>query len=51
MRRTSGPTPGGALTGAAFNLARARGPIVATGKFNDAWLSLVAPIVGAIQVE
>src|SRR6201984_1180042 len=39
---------GGALTGAAFNPARALGPMVATGNFNDAWLSLPAPIVGAI---
>jgi MIP family channel proteins len=39
---------GGALTGAAFNPARALGPMVATGNFNDAWLYLTAPIVGAI---
>src|SRR3981081_214335 len=39
---------GGALTGAAFNPARALGPIVATDNFNDAWLYLAAPIVGAI---
>jgi MIP family channel proteins len=39
---------GGALTGAAFNPARARGPMVATGNFSDAWLYLTAPIVGAI---
>jgi glycerol uptake facilitator-like aquaporin len=39
---------GGALTGAAFNPARALGPMVATGKFDHAWLYLVAPIVGAI---
>jgi aquaporin Z len=37
---------GGALTGAAFNPAR--GPMVATGNFSDAWLYLAAPIVGAI---
>src|SRR5205807_1618171 len=34
---------GGPLTGAAFNPARALGPMVATGNFNDAWLYLVAP--------
>ena len=40
---------GGALTGAPFNPARALGPMVATGNFNDAWLYLTAPIVGAIM--
>ena len=39
---------GGPLTGAPFNPARALGPMVATGDFNDAWLYLTAPIVGAI---
>jgi MIP family channel proteins len=39
---------GGALTGAAFNPARALGPMVATSNFSDAWLYLAAPIVGAI---
>jgi MIP family channel proteins len=39
---------GGALTGAAFNPARALGPMVATGKFDDAWLYVAAPIVGAV---
>jgi MIP family channel proteins len=39
---------GGALTGAPFNPARALGPMVATGKFDDAWLYVLAPIVGAI---
>jgi aquaporin Z len=39
---------GGALTGAPFNPARALGPMVATGNFNDAWLYLTAPLVGAI---
>jgi aquaporin Z len=39
---------GGALTGAAFNPARALGPMVATGNFSDAWLYMAAPIVGAI---
>jgi len=39
---------GCALTGAPFNPARALGPMVATGKFDDVWLYLAAPIVGAI---
>jgi MIP family channel proteins len=39
---------GGPLTGAAFNPARALGPMVATGNFSDAWLYLTAPIIGAI---
>src|SRR5246500_4693556 len=39
---------GGPLTGAPFNPARALGPMVATGRFADAWLYLVAPVVGAI---
>lgn len=38
---------GGALTGAVFNPARALGPMIATGNLNDAWLYVVAPIVGA----
>ena len=39
---------GGALTGAAFNPARALGPMIATGNLNDAWLYVAAPIVGAL---
>jgi MIP family channel proteins len=39
---------GGALTGAAFNPARALGPMVATGNFSNAWLYITAPIVGAM---
>ena len=39
---------GGALTGAAFNPARALGPMVATGNFTDAWLYMTAPLVGAV---
>jgi MIP family channel proteins len=38
---------GGALTGAAFNPARALGPMIATGKLDDAWLYVLAPLVGA----
>jgi MIP family channel proteins len=39
---------GGALTGAAFNPARALGPMIATGNLDDAWLYVAAPIVGGI---
>jgi MIP family channel proteins len=39
---------GGALTGAAFNPARALGPMVATGDFTNAWLYIIAPLMGAI---
>jgi MIP family channel proteins len=39
---------GGALTGAAFNPARALGPMVATGNFRHAWLYVAAPLLGAI---
>lgn len=39
---------GGALTGAPFNPARALGPMIATGNFDDAWLYMTAPIVGAV---
>jgi glycerol uptake facilitator-like aquaporin len=39
---------GGALTGAAFNPARALGPMMATGNFTDAWLYMTAPVVGAV---
>src|SRR4051812_21459082 len=39
---------GGALTGGAFNPARALGPMVATGNFTNVWLYMAAPIVGAI---
>jgi MIP family channel proteins len=39
---------GGALTGAAFNPARALGPMVVTGNFTDAWLYVMAPLVGAV---
>ena len=39
---------GGALTGAAFNPARALGPMIVTGNLSDAWLYGLAPVVGAI---
>jgi len=39
---------GGALTGAAFNPARALGPMVATGNFTNVWLYMAAPIIGAV---
>jgi MIP family channel proteins len=39
---------GGVLTGAAFNPARALGPMIVTGKLTDAWLYVLAPIVGAV---
>ena len=40
---------GGALTGAAFNSARALGPMVAIGNFTNAWLYMIAPLVGAVM--
>ncbi|HUL86578.1 MAG TPA: aquaporin [Pseudolabrys sp.] len=39
---------GGALTGAPFNPARALGPMVATDNFANAWLYMIAPLVGAV---
>jgi glycerol uptake facilitator-like aquaporin len=36
------------LTGAAFNPARAIGPMMATGNYTDAWLYMIAPLVGAV---
>jgi glycerol uptake facilitator-like aquaporin len=39
---------GGALTGAAFNPARALGPMLVTGDFTNAWLYIVTPLMGAI---
>ena len=39
---------GGALTGAAFNPARALGPMVAADNYRDVWLYLTAPVVGAV---
>jgi glycerol uptake facilitator-like aquaporin len=40
---------GAALTGATFNPAIALGPMVATGNFTDAWLYVIAPVVGALR--
>jgi glycerol uptake facilitator-like aquaporin len=48
MTLTLNITIGRALTTAAFNPARALGPMVAVGNFRDAWLCLIPPIVGAI---
>ena len=39
---------GGPLTGAAFNSARALGPMIVTGNLGDAWLYGLVPIVGAM---
>jgi len=39
---------GGALTGANFNPAISLDPMVATGNFTNAWLYVIAPIVGAL---
>ena len=38
----------GALTGATFNPAIALGPMFATANFTNAWLYVIAPIVGAL---
>ena len=38
---------GGPLTGAPFNPARALGPMIATDNLGDAWLYVIAPLVGA----
>ena len=47
MSVTLGIIMGGALTGAAFNPARALGPMIVTGKLEHAWLYVLAPLVGA----
>lgn len=39
---------GGPLTGAAFNPARYLGPAVAVGNFQNAWVYLVGPLLGAV---
>jgi MIP family channel proteins len=38
----------GGLTGANFNPAISLGPMIATTNFTDAWLYVIAPIVGAL---
>src|SRR5215207_6188048 len=38
----------GPATGASFNPARWFGPALAAGQWNDAWLYILAPIVGAV---
>jgi aquaporin Z len=38
----------GSLTGANFNPAISLGPMIATANFTDAWLYVIAPIVGAL---
>jgi len=48
MTVTLNITMGGALTGAPFNPARALGPMVATDNFTNAWLYMMAPLVGAV---
>jgi MIP family channel proteins len=39
---------GGPLTGGSLNPARTLGPAIASGVFNDVWLYLAGPIVGAV---
>jgi aquaporin Z len=48
MSVTLGIIMGGALTGAAFNPARALGPMIVTGKLEHAWLYVLAPLLGAL---
>jgi glycerol uptake facilitator-like aquaporin len=38
----------GSLTGANFNPAISLGPMIATANFTNAWLYIIAPIVGAL---
>jgi len=38
----------GPVSGASMNPARSLGPAIATGKFDDIWLYIAAPIAGAI---
>jgi MIP family channel proteins len=39
---------GGPLTGAAVNPARALGPMIVAGQFDEVWLYILAPIVGGV---
>ena len=39
---------GSSLTGANFNPAISLGPMIATENFTNAWLYVIAPIVGAL---
>src|SRR5215813_11865558 len=48
MTVTSDIIMGGALTGGVFNPVRALGPMIVTGKLEDAWLYVLAPLVGAL---
>ena len=39
---------GGPVSGGAVNPARALGPMIVAGRYTDAWIYLVAPVVGGI---
>lgn len=48
MTVTLNITMAGPLTGADFNPAISLGPMVATNNFTNAWLYMIAPLVGAV---